>query len=220
MLVSSSSLREAPLDVAVAVAPGAELLDDPRRQPGRRVVERRSRASAAWCPGCAGSRSPPAGTSCIGIMSMTSSCVRPSSGLAGSGGNATTMLRWMPATDVGVVGAEVRASPSRPSRRPARRSARSRGRASARPRAPRSARRPCPARARDRRSRSRASTARRRRRRRPDRRRARRVGERADDLRELGDRSRPAVRDDERERLRPDAARVDEVDARGRRRVR
>src|SRR5690606_19840989 len=32
-------LREAALDVAVAVAPGAELLDDPRGEPGGRVVE-------------------------------------------------------------------------------------------------------------------------------------------------------------------------------------
>ena len=39
MLVSSSSLRERALDVAVAVAPGAELLDDPGREPRRRVVE-------------------------------------------------------------------------------------------------------------------------------------------------------------------------------------
>ena len=38
--VSSSSLRETTLDVAVAVAPRAELLDDPRGEAGRRVVQR------------------------------------------------------------------------------------------------------------------------------------------------------------------------------------
>src|SRR5277367_3919793 len=31
--------REALLDVAVTIAPGAELLDDPREQPGRGIVE-------------------------------------------------------------------------------------------------------------------------------------------------------------------------------------
>ena len=40
---------EAPLDVAVAVAPGAELLDDPRGEPGGGVGEPERRRSAAWC---------------------------------------------------------------------------------------------------------------------------------------------------------------------------
>src|SRR5690606_38094705 len=40
----------------------------------------------------------------------------------------------------------------------------------------------------------------------------RRIAERTDDLLELADRARPAVRDDERQRLRSDAALVDEVD--------
>ena len=40
MLVSSSSFVKIVLRVAVAVAPGAELLDDPGRQPDRRVVQR------------------------------------------------------------------------------------------------------------------------------------------------------------------------------------
>ena len=40
-----------------------------------------------------------------------------------------------------------------------------------------------------------------------------RVGKRADDLDELGDRSRPAMRDQQRQRLRADAALVDEVNA-------
>ena len=40
-------LGEAALDVAVAVAPGAELLDDPGGQPGRRVGQADRPASAA-----------------------------------------------------------------------------------------------------------------------------------------------------------------------------
>ncbi len=39
-VVEQLVLGERPLDVAVAVGPGAELLDDPRRQPGGGVVER------------------------------------------------------------------------------------------------------------------------------------------------------------------------------------
>ena len=40
MLVSSSSFVNTRLRIAVAVAPGPELLDDPGRQPDRRIVQR------------------------------------------------------------------------------------------------------------------------------------------------------------------------------------
>ena len=99
--------------------------------------------------------------------------MRPSSGFAGSGGNAITMLRWMPATASAWSRAEVRRHHRAPV---AALRAEARVAEAAHQLGPQrgdALRRPCPARAGDRRSRSPASTARRRRRRRPDRRRAR-----------------------------------------------
>src|SRR5581483_8308034 len=200
------------LDVAVAVAPGAELLDDPRRQAGGRVVEPvaerlRLRALDALVARLLLEELPRA-------HQVDDLLLRePVGGVRGVGREGDHHVQVDAGARVRVVRAEVRAHHRAPVAAlraeagvaeaghqlgpeggdPLRVHA-ERGRAVGEPGAPHR-------RADDVERVGRVAAVR------------RRIGERADHLHELGDRAGPAVRHDERERLGPPAAHVEEVDA-------
>ena len=162
-------LREGPLDVAVAVAPRAELLDDPGGQARGRVGQPDRERVGLGAPAAA--RTGVLRGASAAAAASASASSRPGS----RGGGADHEVEVDAGDVVGVRRARASRRPSRPSRRPGRRSARSRAarhQRVERGRDPR--RRPTRARAARRRTRSPAARARPRRRRRPGRRRARR----------------------------------------------
>ena len=184
------------------------------RRPGRPASRPgRSRASAAACPAAWSSRSPCPGSRLHrgqrGLLGRRSAARFRSS----ASGNTSGMLRWI-AAQAGGRSTPIASSRPRPSRRPGRPSARSRAAPSARSRRRRCAARPSRFRSACRRTRSRAATGRRRGRRRsaapPC-----AVGSVSglDHLQELDHRARPAVGDDQRQRVRVRRADVQEVDA-------
>ena len=136
--------RDRVFGVAVVVGPRAELLDDPTREPGRRIgeaVAERLRVLALdlLVRGAASVMNSPAAA-----RSAISSSV--SAMPLASAGNASSMLLCSPTHVLGVDRGERAPRSSRPSRHPARRSGRSRGAPSASSTPRRRAARPSPAR--------------------------------------------------------------------------